>query len=85
MNELAWLLASWWGTRAAFTLPRRRLSSFARRLSVRRREGRDETGRDATRRAAPSRAAPSRAAPRRAGERIDSNSNVGYARTMSRG
>lgn len=47
MNELAWLLAPWWGTRAAFTLPRRRLSSFARRLSARRGE------RDGTRRAAP--------------------------------
>lgn len=42
MNELAWLLAPWWGTRVAFTLPRRRLSSFARRLSVPRREERDE-------------------------------------------
>lgn len=45
MNELAWLLAPWWGTRAAFTLPRRRLSSFARRLSARRREGQDATRR----------------------------------------
>lgn len=54
MNELAWLLAPWWGTRAAFTLPRR--------LSV------PEPERDGTGHTAPS----------RAGERIDSNSNVGY-------
>lgn len=65
MNELAWLLAPWWGTRAAFTLPHRRLSSFARRLSVPWREGQDGTGQDASR-------------ARGAGERIDSNSNVGY-------
>lgn len=48
MNELAWLLAPWWGTRAAFTLPRHRLSSFARRLSVPWREGRNGTERDGT-------------------------------------
>lgn len=44
MNELAWLLAPWWGNSRRVHLAsrrRRRLSSFARRLSALRREGRD--------------------------------------------